>query len=332
MTSPYDKELLTREVAGSKNWSDLMRRLGLKKNGGQHRVLREKVASLGIDTSHFQQRSPFRKYTDEAIAKAVRTSSTLREVATKLGVPPATGTLSHIRRRIAAAGIDVSHFPGLNRLPLDLLFTTEELRSAAASAQSVRGVARLLGLRDGDSQSRGALGAMLRKHDIDTSHFRNARLTISEKALRAAVPDASSYADVMRTLGLEVNDTNHRRVRRGIQQLGLDTSHFKRRPWGSIRVHEPEPIGPQTLVVMPQGSARANRTRLHRALQEAGVPYRCESCGNSGEWLGQPMTLQIDHVSGDWLDNRRENLRYLCPNCHTLTDTWCRNRRVRPIA
>ncbi|WP_326694807.1 HNH endonuclease [Streptomyces sp. NBC_01267] len=332
MTDPYERETLTRAVAESRNWADVMRRLGLKKSGGRHRVLRKRVAALGIDTSHFQQRSPFRTYTDEAIAAAVGTSSTLREVVTALGAPPATGTLSHIRRRIAAAGIDVSHFPGLNRPEGPrLLFTVEELRNAAASADSVRGAARLLGLADGDSRSRAALGAMLREHGIDTSHFRNARPAISEGALRAAVPGATSYADVMRALGLAVNDTNHRRVRRTVLQLQLDTGHFTRRPWGSTRVPERRPIAPRTLVVMPRGSARAKRPQLHRALQEVGVPYRCERCANPGSWLGRPITLQIDHINGDWLDNRRENLRYLCPNCHALTDTWCRNRRKQQL-
>ncbi|MEU1492589.1 HNH endonuclease signature motif containing protein [Streptomyces sp. NPDC005776] len=321
----YERERLTGAVAEAKNWTDLMSRLGLKKSGGQRRVLQGKVAEHGLDTSHFQKRSPWQKYPDAAIAAAVASSSSLREVVTKLGAPPASGTLSHISRRIAAAGFDVSHFPGMNRPHLDLVFTTEELRTATAAADSIRGVARGLGMGD-DSQSRSALAGLLRRSGIDTSHFRNARLAIPEAALRDAVPRASSFAEVLCALGLEVKDSNHRRVRRKVLQLKLDTSHFTRRPWASIQVREPKALAPTTLVVKPQGSARTNRESLHRSLQEIGVAYRCESCGNRGKWLKQSFTLQIDHINGDWCDNRAENLRYLCPNCHALTDTWCRKK------
>ncbi|NUS25650.1 MAG: HNH endonuclease [Streptomyces sp.] len=328
--SAYSKERLAPAVAEARNWADLMRRLGLKTSGGQRRVLQENVAKHKLDISHFVKRSPWRKYPDAAIADAAASSSSLREVALKLGATPATGTLSHIRRRIHAAGIDIRHFPGINRPDLDLPFTTEELRAAAEAATSVRGVARALGVPD-DSRSLATLNRMLRSQRVDTGHFSHRRVSIPEDKLRHLVQHATSYADVMRGLGLDVNDTNHRRVRRAASRLGLDTSHFKRRAWARPERSGPEPLSHRVLIVLPSGAGRTNRSQLHRALGEIGVPYVCEACGNEGTWLGQPITLQIDHINGDWRDNRRENLRYLCPNCHALTETWCRQKARAPL-
>lgn len=330
-SDPYDKERLTQAVAEARNWADLMRRLGLRRSGGQRRVLQEKVAGHGLDTSHFVKRSPWRKYPDAVIAAAAVSSSSLRELALKLGATPATGTLSHIRRRIDAAGIDISHFPGIDRPELDLPFTPEELRAAAVSATSVRSAARALGVPD-DSRSRATLSRMLTAQHIDTSHFSHRRVTIPEDKLRSLVQTSTSYADVMRGLGMDVNDTNHRRVRRTTARLNLDTSHFKRRSWSRPERPAPPPTAHRVLVVLPDQAGRTNRTRLHQALTEIGVPCACAECGNTGEWRGHPITLQIDHVNGNWRDNRRENLRYLCPNCHALTETWCRQKGRVPLA
>ncbi|MFF4008366.1 HNH endonuclease signature motif containing protein [Streptomyces sp. NPDC001717] len=331
MIDPYDRGTPAMAVAAATGWADLMRRLGLKESGGRRRVLQDKVASHGIDCSHFKKHSPWHKYSDAAIAVAATSSTTLREVALKLDATPATGTLSHLARRITAAGIDISHFPGMRRTGMETPFTTEELALAAASATSIRSTARALGMPD-DGRSRAALGRMLRERGINTAHFRNSRMTIPEEAVRAAIPAATSHADLMRALDLPVNDVNHRRLRRRIAQLGLDVSHFKRRTWATTNTAPSRTGVADTLVKLPEGAPRTNRTRLHRALQEIGIPYACGSCGNTGEWLGRPITLQIDHINGDWRDNRRENLRYLCPNCHSLTDTWCRNRRPKPAA
>lgn len=48
----------------------------------------------------------------------------------------------------------------------------------------------------------------------------------------------------------------------------------------------------------------------------------CEKCGLGNEWQGEPITLQVDHISGDPYDNSPSNLRLLCPNCHSQTSTF----------
>ena len=71
------------------------------------------------------------------------------------------------------------------------------------------------------------------------------------------------------------------------------------------------------------------RTHLKRRLLNEGLKEnRCEECGLT-EWLGRPLSMALHHVNGDGRDNRLENLRLLCPNCHSQTDNFSgRGRRT----
>jgi hypothetical protein len=72
-----------------------------------------------------------------------------------------------------------------------------------------------------------------------------------------------------------------------------------------------------------------NRSRLKTRLVAAGVKEnRCEECGLDS-WQGRPLSLQLHHVNGVADDNRAENLRLLCPNCHSQTESHSRKRRKR---
>jgi hypothetical protein len=57
---------------------------------------------------------------------------------------------------------------------------------------------------------------------------------------------------------------------------------------------------------------------------EIGREYKCENnkCLVQSEWLGEQLVLDIDHIKGNWQDNRQENLRFICPNCHRQTENY----------
>lgn len=72
--------------------------------------------------------------------------------------------------------------------------------------------------------------------------------------------------------------------------------------------------------ILVENSNYTNMTKLKERIIRAGLlEYRCAFCGNTGEWNGKHLTLQIDHINGDHHDHRLSNLRLLCPNCHSQT-------------
>lgn len=74
---------------------------------------------------------------------------------------------------------------------------------------------------------------------------------------------------------------------------------------------------------------KASFRQIKRYLIEELKMYFCQLCDNRGKWEGRPLTLQLDHIDGNPKNNRIENLRWLCPNCHSQTETWGRRKDQR---
>lgn len=68
-------------------------------------------------------------------------------------------------------------------------------------------------------------------------------------------------------------------------------------------------------------NSKVSQATLRRAAKEI-LQYSCAECSNVGFYNNKSLTLQLDHINGNNTDNRIENLRWLCPNCHTQTETY----------
>ena len=141
------------------------------------------------------------------------------------------------------------------------------------------------------------------------------KLKYTKEMLEPLVRESTSFRQVIDKLGIRQGGGTQANLVRRIKAHGLDTSHFlgQAHGRGKLRVRL---IASEVLVNNRTGR-REHTDVLRRVMLESGVPYHCELCPNDGTWQGRPIVLEIDHRNGNNLDNRLENLRFLCPNCHS---------------
>lgn len=145
----------------------------------------------------------------------------------------------------------------------------------------------------------------------------------TDEQIAEAVKRSISTSGTMRLLGINVTGSQHRHMSRRIKDAGIDTSHFTHEK--APHLHPPRRSPDEVLSVLPSRSHRTSGKQLTRALLAIGVPYECAIDGVK-EWNEQPLVLQVDHIDGDGLNNCRENLRFLCANCHTQTSNYAGNK------
>lgn len=142
--------------------------------------------------------------------------------------------------------------------------------------------------------------------------------------LQALVERAASLSELMETLGYKSSGARTN-VKRALMKLNIDVSKFgvgvsvARRPRGYKRTLPKKWTFDS---IHKLSGTRTSHKILIAALLSGGRTYACELCQNDGVWRDNKLVLELDHVNGDPTDHRPENLRFLCPNCHSQTITY----------
>ena len=150
---------------------------------------------------------------------------------------------------------------------------------------------------------------------------------LSDEQFVELLKKSSTISEVLFKLGYVVkgNSWGYSQVKRRMDDLGLDYSILKGKS-AAMKTNKLNAIRKEDIL---KENCKHQRTVLRRyVIKNNLIPYKCAICGCT-EWQGRTLSLEIDHVNGINDDNRLENLRFLCPNCHSQTSTYgSRNQQL----
>ncbi len=142
-----------------------------------------------------------------------------------------------------------------------------------------------------------------------------------------AVEQSTSIREVIFTLGLIPAGGNYEQVKKYIREAKLDISHFTGKGW-RVGLRIPTvPAIPLAHILTEESYFQSHKLKK-RLFAEGLKSQKCEFCGWAKKAEDGRIPLELDHINGNRHDNRLENLRILCPNCHSLQPTH-RGRNIK---
>jgi|AntRauTorcE11897_2_1112592.scaffolds.fasta_scaffold35125_1 Zn finger protein HypA/HybF involved in hydrogenase expression len=145
-------------------------------------------------------------------------------------------------------------------------------------------------------------------------------LKYTKEILEEAVMNSNNLTDVLLYIGLENKKSGMKSyISTKIKKFEINTSHFnydRNTDWKELTKEE---FIKKWLKNDTEGSINTIKNRI---IKFNLIPYQCKECFITNQYNGKKIVLQLDHKNGINTDNRIENLRFLCPNCHSQTNNF----------
>ena len=144
-------------------------------------------------------------------------------------------------------------------------------------------------------------------------------MEISKKELETAIEGSHSTKEVLKSLGYNASTDNYRQIKKISARYKIVLPKYKRKFQNTTLTFDE---------IFRENSPYSARQNMRKMLVSMGILLdQCDECKIGTEWNNKKLTLQVDHINGVGDDNRIENLRLLCPNCHSQTDTFCGKKK-----
>lgn len=142
----------------------------------------------------------------------------------------------------------------------------------------------------------------------------------NEKKLIEVVKTSKSYRSVISKLGLIPAGGNYEQIKFYIQKLNISIKHFTGGAWNKGMKGTKRPLIPMEKILIKNSNYQSYKLKNRLYDSNLKKPV-CEECGWAKKSEDGRVPLELDHINGDRHDNRLDNLRILCPNCHSLKAT-----------
>jgi hypothetical protein len=152
---------------------------------------------------------------------------------------------------------------------------------------------------------------------------------IPSNQFQELLDNSNSFVEILIKVGLDPYNGNHKTLNHRIKEEGFDISILQQNRKKNQEIHMKSLHKKKTYNledVLVENSSYGSYKLKQKLLSKNILENKCSICDNSGEWCGKELSLQLDHINGINNDNRLENIRLLCPNCHSQTETFSGKR------